>query len=250
MTMIRNFVKFAVNKYSYPHAHVAFGSRLAGQTTLGSDVEISRRCYLNNAEVGNHVRIDEDCTVFDSTLQDHTALHSRSVVTGINLGSFSYIAERSQVSYTQIGRFCSVGPEFLCGYGDHPLEFVSTSPVFYSTRGQCGTTFSDKNAFPEHKETEIGHDVWIGARVFVRSGMKIGDGAIIAAGAAVVTDVPDYALVGGVPAKIIRYRFDEPTIKELLQLRWWNWPEADLRAAQMRFAQSDVQAFLDWARQR
>jgi chloramphenicol O-acetyltransferase type B len=83
--------------------------------------------------------------------------------------------------------------------------------------------------------------------VFTRDGIKIGNGALIAAGAVVVKDIPDYAIAGGVPAKVIRYRFDERTIEDLLQLEWWNWPEEKLRRAQSCFAQNDVRALLDWA---
>ena len=83
--------------------------------------------------------------------------------------------------------------------------------------------------------------------MFVRSGVKIGNGALIAAGGVVASDVPDYAFAGGVPAKVIRYRFAEPIITDLLQLEWWNWPEEKLRQAQPLFAQNDIRAFLDWA---
>jgi carbonic anhydrase/acetyltransferase-like protein (isoleucine patch superfamily) len=78
--------------------------------------------------------------------------------------------------------------------------------------------------------------------------VRIGNGAIIAAGAVVVADVPDYAMMGGVPAKLIRYRFPEEAIRELLEIEWWNWPEEKLRAAQPLLSQPDVNSFLAWAR--
>jgi len=250
MTPIKNLFKFAVNKYSYPHARIAFGSRVAGDSVLGTNVEISQGSYVYQSILGNHVNIGENCSVFASTLRDNTFLNSGCVIARVELESFSYVAARSQLADLKIGRFCSIGPEFLCGAGEHPLDFISTSPVFYSTREQCGTTFVDQNEFQELKHTTMGHDVWVGARVFVRSGVSIGNGAVIAAGAVVVSNVSDYAVVGGVPARIIRYRFDAPVIKELLQLEWWNWPEAQLRAAQSRFAQTDIKGFLDWAKER
>jgi serine acetyltransferase len=101
--------------------------------------------------------------------------------------------------------------------------------------------------FDEKKPIHIGHDVWIGARVFIRDGVKIGNGAVVAAGSVVVKDVPDYAIVGGVPAKIIRYRFSEEMIAELLNLKWWEWPEEKLRKAQPYIAQKDVRKFIDWS---
>lgn len=248
MSFARNLIKFAANKSAYPRARIAFGSRVTGESVVGTDVTIGRDCYVFNSRLGDHVTIDEDCALFDSTMQAHSLLSQHSTITDIDLGSYSYVAEQSVVSYATIGRFCSIGPGFLCGYGSHPLDFVSTSPVFYSTRKQCGVSFAEQDEFQEFRRTSIGNDVWIGARVFVRSGVTIGHGAVLAAGAVVVDDVPDYAVVGGVPAKIIRYRFSECVIKELLEIAWWDWSEPELRAARSMIAGNDVAAFIEWTK--
>ncbi|MCX5642480.1 MAG: CatB-related O-acetyltransferase [Candidatus Omnitrophica bacterium] len=96
--------------------------------------------------------------------------------------------------------------------------------MFYSRIKQQGITFADKNYFADGSLplTVIGNDVWIGFRVTIRSGVTIGDGAIIGAGAVVVKDVPPYAIVGGIPAEIIRYRFTPEEIQFLLELKWWD----------------------------
>jgi chloramphenicol O-acetyltransferase type B len=250
MSFARNLIKFAVNKYAHPGARIAFGSRVTGNSTLGENASIGRDCYVFDSRLGDAVTIEPDCAIFDSTLQANSLLSHDCTITDIDLGSYSYIAEQSVVSYTNIGKFCSIGPGFLCGYGSHPLNFVSTSPVFYSTRKQCGVTFAETDEFQEFNRTTIGNDVWIGARVFIRSGVTIGDGAVLAAGAVIVDDVADYAVVGGVPAKTIRQRFTEPEIKDLLEIAWWNWPEPELRAARAKIAQNDVDAFIDWAKKR
>ncbi len=248
MSFARNLLKFAANKSAYPRARIAFGSRVAGNSQLGDNVSIGANCYVVNAQLGDAVSIERDSNVFDSTLQANSLLSHHCTITEINLGSYSYIAEQSVISYATIGRFCSIGPGLICGYGSHPMDFVSTSPVFYSTRKQCGVSFADKDEFQESNRTIIGNDVWSGARVFIRDGVQIGDGAIIAAGAVVVDNVPNYAVVGGVPAKLIRYRFSESRIKELLDIAWWNWPEPELRAARSMIAQNDIDAFIQWAR--
>jgi acetyltransferase-like isoleucine patch superfamily enzyme len=166
----------------------------------------------------------------------------------VQVGRFSYISLDSKLLKTKVGRFCSVGPYLICGIGLHPVDFVSTSPVFYSTLKQCGTTFADRDYFHEREEIVIGHDVWIGTRVFIRDGVKIGNGAIIAAGAVVVDDVPDYAIVGGVPAKLIRFRFADDIIAELREIQWWNWSIDRLQQAHTLFAQNRIDLFLNGAR--
>lgn len=95
--------------------------------------------------------------------------------------------------------------------------------MFYSTSKQCGVTFATDNVFKEYlKPLKIGNDVWIQQNVFICGGVEISDGAIVLAGAVVTKDVPPYAVVGGIPAKVIRFRYDEETIQFLLRIKWWN----------------------------
>jgi len=98
--------------------------------------------------------------------------------------------------------------------------------------------------YEEKRRIIIGNDVWIGCRVFIRDGVKIGHGAIIGAGAVVVSDVPAYAVVGGVPAKIIRYRFSPDIIRSLIDIEWWNWSDERLRDAQESFCKRDAGALI------
>jgi serine acetyltransferase len=106
-------------------------------------------------------------------------------------------------------------------------------------------TFAQEDLFEERRKIVIGNDVWIGTRVFIRDGVSIGDGAVIAAGAVVVSDIPPYAIAGGVPAKIIRYRFREAEIEQLLEIKWWEWDERSLREAQTNIACNNMPGFLE-----
>lgn len=145
------------------------------------------------------------------------------------IGDYTYIAGNSWVSKTRIGKFCSIGPQLLCGWGIHPVDSVSTHPMFYSTQKQNGMTLSNIDKVQERKEISIGNDVFIGMRVTILDGVKIGDGAIIGAGSIVSKDVPPYAIVAGSPMRIIRYRFSEEMINSLLSIRWWDFPDDRLR---------------------
>jgi acetyltransferase-like isoleucine patch superfamily enzyme len=147
----------------------------------------------------------------------------------VRMGCFSYVSRGTQVYNAQVGSFTCIGPEVIIGPGEHPVRgYVSSHPAFYSTLAQAGTTFSDRDYVEEIPRTLIGHNVWIGARAVVRAGVRIGDGAVIAAGAVVVKDVEAYTVVGGVPANFIRNRFDEEVKREVIASEWWNWPTEKL----------------------
>lgn len=140
-----------------------------------------------------------------------------------SLGDFSYIGENSFIQNVNIGKFTCIGPDVLIGLATHPTQFISIHPVFYSTAAQAGgITFADKQYFKEYDDSEVGNDVWIGARAIIHGGIKIGDGAVVASGAVVTKDVPPYAIVGGVPAKIIKYRFSADEIIKLEEWKWWD----------------------------
>ena len=121
-----------------------------------------------------------------------------------------------------IGRYCSIGFGFKAGLGIHPTNFISTSPIFYSSSNWFETNLTFNQYFDEYKRTFIGNDVWIGANVLINDGICIGDGAIIGAGAVVTKDVPGYSIVGGVPAKVISYRHSEEVIDFIKKCDWWN----------------------------
>lgn len=245
---LKSLIFLLQNKSRYAHVRIGFGSRVIDSTFDGSEVEIGKGCYVQKSKFGKGAFVKDNCAIFDSKFDKHTAVYPGCSLSDVSFGAYSYVNENSMMSGVNVGRFTCIGPHFICGYGDHPTNFISTSPVFYSTRKQCGVSFTETSRYDEKRQTTIGNDVWIGARVFVRDGVTIGNGALIAAGAIVTNDVPEYAIVGGVPAKLIRYRFEDDAIRQLLDLQWWNWSEDKLRAAQPYLAQPDVNSFLEWTR--
>lgn len=160
----------------------------------------------------------------------------------VKIGDYSYIARDSSISHCTIGKFCSIGPHFCCGLGIHPTSGVSTSPMFYSTARQNGISLSEEDKMQESLPTTIGNDVFIGANVTVLDGVKIGDGVVIGAGAVVTKDVPPYAIAVGVPARVVKYRFDESVIQRLQRKEWWNGPEEEFKRVERYFW--DMERFL------
>lgn len=154
---------------------------------------------------------------YESEIGSPSLAYSPYKIRKCTIGNHTYIARNSLIHLTNIGNFCSIGPNFVCGYGIHPLNGISTSPEFYSTMKQTGHTFSMIDKIQELKPIVIGNDVFIGMNVSVLDGVTIGDGAVVAAGAVVTADVPPYAIVGGVPAKIIKYRFDEKNNRRFIE---------------------------------
>lgn len=163
----------------------------------------------------------------DSSLHRSVKIHSGSSIVNCSIGKYSYCGYDCQMINTDIGNFCSIAGFVSIGLAAHPSHFVSTSPVFLSHRDSVKTKFADFDYLPQLR-TKIDHDVWIGEKSLIKSGVSIGAGAIIGMGAVVTKDVPPYAVVAGNPAKIIKMRFSSQIIEALLEMRWWDLDDEQL----------------------
>lgn len=175
-------------------------------------------------------------------------IHQRSKATDSVIGDFTYISSDTHIQSAEIGRFCSIGPNTVIGYGEHPVNFLSTSPVFYHTGNIFGKTFASEEKFDGTKKVIIGNDVWVGANVFIKSGVSIGDGSVIAAGAVVIKDIPAYTIAGGVPARLLKPRFPEDVVEGLLKIKWWNWTDDELQKNQAFFVSEDLALIREFIR--
>lgn len=135
----------------------------------------------------------------------------------VEIDDYTYISSNANISYTKIGKYCSIGPNLVCGWGIHPIDGISTSPMFYSPMKQNGFSVCCKPKIKERKQITIGNDVFIGANVTILDGVTIGDGAVIGAGAVVSKDIPPYAVAVGCPIKVTKYRFSKDQIESLLK---------------------------------
>jgi len=165
----------------------------------------------------------------------------------ISSGAFSYCKSQGVGHEFQLGRYCSVGPSVMLGYQEHPLDRISTHP--FTTHAHmvrfAREEFNKKIMIHKHAFTSpaptIGSDVWIGAQSIIKRGVSIGHGSIIATRAFVSKDVPPYAIAGGLPAKVIRYRFSDKIIEKLLALQWWRFNYSDFEG----FDFADTESFID-----
>lgn len=175
----------------------------------------SQIVYLNTV-INNPNIVVGDYTIYNDFVNDPALFEKNNVL-------YHYPINNDRLI---IGKFCSVacGAKFIFNSANHTLKSLSTYtfPLFYDEwrldRNDLTSAWDNKG------DIVIGNDVWIGYDAVIMSGVKIGDGAVIATRAVVTKDVPPYTIVGGVPAKEIRLRFDKETVSKLLEIRWWNWP--------------------------
>jgi len=144
---------------------------------------------------------------------------------GVSMGAYSYVAPLVQLHQFRMGRYCSVGDN-LNVLTQHPSDWLTTHPVSHQPFFPPPFSHVSTHEYPQLERTVIGNDVWIGSRVSMKSGLTIGDGAIIGAGSVVTKDVPPFAVMGGVPARMIRRRFSDALIERIQACPWWDW---DLR---------------------
>ncbi|OEJ65063.1 LbetaH domain-containing protein [Magnetovibrio blakemorei] len=182
----------------------------------------------------------------DCTLGLWTEVGERTKLSETVMGDYSYICNDGDVIYTTIGKFCSIAAHVRINPGNHPLERAALHHFTYRTAlfelGEDDPGFFDwRRGFP----VTIGNDVWVGHGVTVMGNVTIGDGAAIGSGAVVTKDVAPYTIIGGVPGKPIRKRFDDETCEKLAALKWWDWPRELINERMDDFRRLDAGAFAD-----
>lgn len=170
-----------------------------------------------------------------------TSLHTAE------LGDFSYLGPRCIVGDATIGKFCAIAAEVRIGAPNHPMDRPSMHRFTYCPEYYAAGAVRDHAFFDQRKEDRavIGNDVWIGHGVIVLPGVKVGDGAVLAAGAVVTKDVQPYTIVGGIPAKFIRERFTRAIAERLASIAWWNWPFETIMERLADFQSNDIEAFCE-----
>jgi virginiamycin A acetyltransferase len=177
--------------------------------------------YLKNVITKDNIKVG-DYTIYNDFYNDPRDFEKNNVL-------YQYSINKDKLI---IGKFCSIAckTKFLMTSGNHTMKSLSTYtfPLFYDEWGLSVSHITD--AWDNKGDIMIGNDVWIGYNAIIMSGVKIGDGAIIGTRAIVTNDVPPYTIVGGIPAKVIKKRFNDDIIFKLLKIKWWDWSHEKIQA--------------------
>ena len=192
--------------------------------------------------------ISDSAQVRNCTLGAYVEVGARAQLLEVSMGDYSYVVNDSDIAYANIGKFCSIASHVRINPGDHPMERVSQSHFTYRASAYFEDATDEAALFARRRSklVTIGHDVWIGHGAIILSGRTIGTGAVIGAGAVVTKDVPDYSIVVGNPARVLRMRFSDTEIAALQNLRWWDWSHTKLEAALDDFQSLSVEAFCEY----
>lgn len=223
---------FGINKTFFLYllkprmVYVKYKKRLLLNKHKGKNFLIGDSVSVNNSIIGNYVYLGDEVQLNKSEIGDH-----------------SYVNTNTILNNTKIGKFCSIASYVKFGLGSHPTHFISTHPSFYSNK-HVFKTYADRIYFKKEKKIIIGNDVWIGESVTIMIGVNVGDGAIVATGSIVTKDVQPFEIVGGIPARHIKYRFDKKTIKQIQISKWWEKDEVWFEENYKLFL--DLKRFLEY----
>lgn len=192
------------------------------KSNLSNNVKIYSRALVKCSELLDGVSVGDETIIVSSQIGDFCELDRRNYIHHATIEKFTYTGWNTYIGYTDIGKFCSISRNVDIGGTEHNYKCITTMPMEKLKQMRTGVQPMWSNT----DRIQIGNDVWIGQGVTIlkKKGICIGDGAVIAAGAVVCTDIGPYEIWGGVPAKFIKYRFEREWIERLLEVMWWDFP--------------------------
>lgn len=196
--------------------------------------------------LGQKPYIEEGAEVINTTFSIYNKVGKFCTVENSRFGKYSYCEPYTMLQNTILHNFVDIARNARIGATQHPMQRPTSHHVTYRKQMYGFKEDDDHVFFKERAEkiTEIGHDVWIGHGVIIEAGVKVGNGAVIGSGAVVTHDVPPYAIVAGVPAKVIRFRFNQKQIDALQEIAWWDWEDEVFRQRINDFS-LEINEFID-----
>ena len=189
----------------------------------GAEPRIAEGALVKRSEIGEHSTIGADAEVLNSVVGRYCDIDKRNLLNFASVGDMTYTGAGTSILWANVGKYCCISRLVDIGGNEHDYRAASMTPT-YRIRSHLGGKVARHH---DEERVTIGNDVWIGQGVAVarKPGLTIGDGAVIGAGAVVTKSVPAYSIVAGVPAKILKYRFETDAIDFLKEARWWDWPD-------------------------
>lgn len=217
--------------------------------TNHGDNFIAYDCRIINSSIGDNCSIADLTTIRDSKLGSFIEVQRGADILRSSISSYSIVEKYTTIHDAEIGKFCEISWGVSIGGDNHNYKLPSIHHFYWANKFGFGEdTTNSRKAFMDKINDEyciIGNDVWIGCGVTVNRKVKIGNGAILASGCVVTKDVPPYAIVGGIPAKVIKYRFEPDFCNRLNKTEWWNWPAHELKRVKHLFSKELTQETLE-----
>ena len=198
-------------------------TKFISDSIISDSTQVYFRAEITESEVMEKCIVGENSRVRKSYLEEYVSIYRNNLIMGCSIGRYTYTGHFDMIFNTEIGSFCSISYGVTIGPPDHNFNRLTTHPFLHNKKYNILEEQDLLATSKFDRQCKIGHDVWIGCNATILRGVTIGDGAVIGANSLVNKDVPPYAIVGGVPARIIKYRFSNEIIKELLSIKWWNW---------------------------
>lgn len=211
-------------------------------SNIGNDVLIYKNVRVLSSSLCGNNSIGDFSTVRDSVLEPYVSIQRNCDILRCNIGRYTIIEKNAVLHDLSIGSFCEISWFCSAGGDNHNYKLPTIHHWYWNTQfgfEKSANSRGKDNFYAKlnSEECSIGNDVWIGSGVTINRKVRIGNGAILASGCVVTKDVPDYAIVAGVPARIIKYRFDSQIIERLLLVKWWDWPIETLKGNRHLFEQ-------------
>ena len=197
--------------------------------TENFNTKLYKDVYVFNCNLGCNISIGDFSKVINSSLDDNVRIDRNNHIDSSIIGRFTYTGRNTVILHSNIGAFTSISWNVSIGGANHDYNRMTQHSFLYNSDNFL-VPESESPAYDRFSnDITIGHDVWIAAGVVITRGITIGHGAVIGANSVVTKDIPPYAIAAGIPAKILKYRFDDNIIDKLLKLEWWLWPQEKIR---------------------